>query len=76
MRGSPAKVVVCGHVISMEGIFVRQLQPKTFAMFVEGVPQLVKNPVGGFVIFCRHEPGTELTDFGFGGHRVVSGKSP
>lgn len=45
---------------------MRQLQPKNFAMFVEGVPQFVKYSVGGFVVLCRQEPSAEFADFGLG----------
>ena len=70
---------VRGHVISVEGIFPfhfsHHLLPKRFTIFVEGVCQVGKSPVCGLVVLCGQEPGTELADFGFGGHEV-SGKVP
>jgi hypothetical protein len=59
----------------VEGIFLRYLQPKPFAVFVEGVSQFGKNPVRGFVVLRGQDLRTEFADFGFGGHEVASGKS-
>jgi hypothetical protein len=39
---------VFGQVLT----FLRHPQPRPFAMFVEGVSQLRKNPVCRFVSFC------------------------
>jgi hypothetical protein len=43
--------------------FSRHFSPKPFVVFVKGLSQFAKYPFLGFVVFCRLEPGTELTDF-------------